>query len=94
MRMKVGSTITLSVITEKDKPPQELKITLEERPRRANLAKRFYADDLGFSVREIVFEDTYSRKQPADLKGVVIAMINRKAPPPTPSWRATIWPRN
>jgi serine protease Do len=74
-RMKVGSAITLSVLTEKDKPVQDIKITLEQRPRRANLARRFYADDLGFSAREIVFEDTYVRKQPPDLKGVVISLI-------------------
>jgi S1-C subfamily serine protease len=75
MRSKVGSDVTFSVLTERDKPLTEIKVTLDERPKRSNLAKRFYADDLGFAAREIVFDDTYARKQPADLKGAVISFV-------------------
>jgi serine protease Do len=75
MRLKVGDQVTFSVLTEKDKPLKEISITLEEQPHRANVAKRYFAEDLGFSVREIVFYDTYVRKLPAESKGVVIALI-------------------
>jgi serine protease Do len=74
-RMKVGSKLTLSVITDKDKPPTDLTVTLAERPKQENQAKRFYAEDLGFTAREIVFEDTYRRKLPADQKGVIVALV-------------------
>jgi serine protease Do len=74
-RMKVGTAVTLSVITEANKPAKEVKVTLAERPKQENQAKRFYAEDLGFTAREIVFDDTYRRKLAADQKGVVIALV-------------------
>jgi serine protease Do len=74
---KPGDTVNLSVITEPNKPPTEIKMTLSERPKQENQAKRFYAEDLGFTAREIVFDDTYRRKLPADTKGVVIALVKR-----------------
>lgn len=77
-RLPVDSEITLSVLTEKDKPLQDVKLKLEERPKRQHEMRRFWADDLGFSTRDVVFDDTYSRKQPADLAGVVVALVKRE----------------
>ncbi len=76
-RMKAGSDVTFSVIkpNEKDTPLHELTMTLEERPKQANVAQRFFAEDLGFSAREMVFEDKYDRRLAADFKGVIIAVI-------------------
>lgn len=74
-RMKVGATAVFSVITEPNKPAREVKVTLAERPKQENQAKRFFAEDLGFTAREIVFDDTYRRKLAADQKGVVIALV-------------------
>jgi serine protease Do len=74
-RMKVGSSVTFSIITEPNKPPTDLKLTLAERPRQENQARRYFAEDLGFTAREIVFDDTYRRKLPADQKGVVVALV-------------------
>jgi serine protease Do len=67
--------VTLSILNAKDKPLKEVKVKLEERPRGANLAERYYAEDLGFGVREIVFMDTYVRKLQPDAKGVVVSII-------------------
>jgi serine protease Do len=74
-RMKVGTQVTFSIIDEPNKAPTEIKVTLAERPKEENQAERFYAEDLGFTAREIVFQDTYRRKLPADQKGVVIALV-------------------
>jgi serine protease Do len=74
-RMKVGDEVTLSILTAKDEPLKEVKVKLEERPKGSNLAERYYAEDLGFSVREMVFMDTYIRKLSADASGVVVALI-------------------
>jgi S1-C subfamily serine protease len=74
-RMKVGDKVTLSVIEGREKTPKDVVVTLEERPPGANLAKRYYAEDLGFSVREMVFVDRYVRKLDDDAKGVVVALI-------------------
>ncbi|MEO6437097.1 MAG: PDZ domain-containing protein [Tepidisphaeraceae bacterium] len=74
-KMKVGDTVTLSVLEAKGQPLKEIKIKLEERPKGPNLAERWYAEDTGFSVREIVFMDTYVRKLPSESKGVVVSLI-------------------
>ena len=74
-RMKVGSQMTLSILTEANKPPTDVTVTLAERPKQENQARRFFAEDLGFTAREIVFDDTYRRQRPADQKGVVVAFV-------------------
>jgi S1-C subfamily serine protease len=73
--MKPGQSVTFSVLREKGKPLTDINITLEERPRQSNTAKRFFAEDLGFTAREIVFADTYQRRLPADSKGVIVDLI-------------------
>ena len=73
--MKVGEKITLGVVSEAGQAARPVEVTLDERPTGANKAKRFYAEDLGFTTRSLVFEDTYSRKLSADAKGVVVAFI-------------------
>lgn len=74
MRMKAGDEVTLSVVRKRGKPPEDVKVKLEPAPKQANLAKRFYAEDLGFGVRELVFIDTYSRRLAADAKGVLVSL--------------------
>ncbi|HVT88149.1 MAG TPA: PDZ domain-containing protein [Tepidisphaeraceae bacterium] len=74
-RMKPGDIVTFSVISAKDEPLREVKVTLEERPPGVNRAKRFFAEDLGFTSRDLVFVDTYSRRLPADTRGVVVDLI-------------------
>src|SRR5262249_34661322 len=41
---------------------------------------RYYADDLGFSAREMVWEDTYSNKLTSDFKGLVVQVIKPQSP--------------
>ncbi|HWB55186.1 MAG TPA: PDZ domain-containing protein, partial [Tepidisphaeraceae bacterium] len=41
----------------------------------SNMVKRYWADDLGFGVRNLVFEDIYERHLDADAKGVIVTMI-------------------
>ena len=74
-RMKVGDKVTLSILPAPGEPMKDVDVTLEEMPMRANRAKRFYAEDLGFVAREMVFNDTYRQHMPADSKGVVVALI-------------------
>jgi serine protease Do len=74
-RMKVGQDVTFTVVRGCGQPPREITVTLEERPMQANKAKRFFAEDLGFTARQIVFEDTYVRRLPSDTRGVVVALV-------------------
>ena len=73
--MKVGEAVTFSVLRGRGEPLTDVKVTLEEMPKRPNSAKRWYAEDLGFSVREMLFMDTYARHLDADAKGVIVALI-------------------
>ncbi len=74
-RMKVGDKVTFSILPAAGQPMKDVEVVLEEMPMRANRAKRFYAEDLGFVARELVFNDTYRQHMPADSKGVVVALI-------------------
>jgi serine protease Do len=74
-RLEVGSELTLSIITQPNQEPKDFTLTLDERPKPVNKAQRFFARDLGFSVRELVFDDLYERNLPAETQGVVVALI-------------------
>ncbi|MGA3067918.1 MAG: PDZ domain-containing protein [Tepidisphaeraceae bacterium] len=80
MKMKVGDIVTLTVIHDRGDVPRDVTVTLEERPKQPHSARRFYAKDLGFVVREVVFIDTYHRKLPPSAEGVVIAMLRPQGP--------------
>ena len=51
MRLKPETTVTLSVLREKDQPLKQIEVKLGEQPMQANLAKRYDAADVGFAVR-------------------------------------------
>ena len=76
-RLKVGDEVTFSILKPNagSAPLKEVKMTLEERPKQATTAERFYAEDLGFTAREMVFEDKYDRRLKPDFNGVIIALV-------------------
>lgn len=79
-KMDVGQKVTLGVISERGAEPKPVEVTIDERPAQANKAKRHYADDLGFTTRDVVFEDTYARKIPSDTQGGVITFVRPQSP--------------
>jgi len=78
-RLKVGDVITLSLIHARGDTPREAMLTLAARPSQEWAAHRFYAKDLGFVVRDVVFSDTYRRKITAASTGVVVALLRPQA---------------
>jgi S1-C subfamily serine protease len=78
-RMDPGDKLTLSVIRAKGDVPKQIIVTLDPRPKQPHQAKRFYAKDLGFVVREVTFLDTYRRKMGATTGGVVVALLRPQA---------------
>jgi serine protease Do len=76
-RLKVGSEVTFSILKPNSPktPLKDVTLSLTERPRPSNMAERFYAEDLGFSSREMVFEDKYDRRLKADFNGAIIALV-------------------
>jgi len=78
-RMNVGDKVTFTVIHDKGDTPKQVTLTLEPRPKEPQEAKRYYARDLGFVVREITFVDTYRRHAAASTTGVVVAQLRPQA---------------
>jgi S1-C subfamily serine protease len=78
-RLKVGDVVTLSIIHARGDTPREVMLTLAARPQQAWAAHRFYAKDLGFVVRDVVFIDTYRRKISSTTSGVVVALLRPQA---------------
>ena len=76
-QLPVGAKITLTVLSIGGGPAHDVTLTLGDRPKEANLARRYYAKDLGFVAREAVFSDAYAHKMAPDAKGVVIDLIRR-----------------
>ena len=74
-RMKPGSEVTLGVIRKPGEKPQDVTVALGTQPKQQNLARRFYAEDLGFGVRELVFGDRFERRLASDAPGVLVSLI-------------------
>jgi serine protease Do len=74
-KMNVGDEVTLTVIRKKGAEPEPIKLTLQERPAPANTAARFYAEDLGYTVRDLVFQDRYSRRLDDNFPGVTATFV-------------------
>ena len=73
-RMPVGTEVSFTLLNAA-KERREVRATLEQRPKQVREAARWYAEDLGFSVRELVFGDRYVRKLPKNAPGVAVAFV-------------------
>lgn len=78
-RLKVGDVVTFSIIHARGDTPRDVALTLAARPQQEWAAHRFYAKDLGFVVRDVVFADTYRRKISQATSGVVVALLRPQA---------------
>jgi S1-C subfamily serine protease len=74
-RMNVGDPLTLTVIAKRGEAPKDVTLNLIERPAPASTANRFYAEDLGFTVRDMVFQDRYARRLEDNVGGVVVTFV-------------------
>jgi serine protease Do len=75
LRLKPGTDITLTVLSTKGQPTKDVHVILELRPATPNEAKRYWAEDLGFGVRELAFQDRYALKLKPDGKGLYVAVV-------------------
>lgn len=74
LRNKPGDTVTFTIVRE-TQPPKDIEVKLGDYPMRANLAKRFWAEDLGFATRDLVFADRYGLKLAKDATGVIVSLM-------------------
>lgn len=75
LRMRIGEKVSFGVLSAPNQKPQNITLTLAQRPPSASTANRYWADDLGFGARDLVFDDTYVRHLPADAKGVIVTVV-------------------
>lgn len=76
MQRKPGDVVTFSVITGKGNPPHDVKVTLEPQPKREINAARYWSDDIGFGVREMVLLDRYGLKlKKKEKNGVLVTVL-------------------
>jgi S1-C subfamily serine protease len=73
---KPGDVVTFTITTGKDKPLRDVKVTLQPEPKRMNTAQRYWSDDIGFGVREMVLLDRYNLKlKKSDKDGVLVTIL-------------------
>jgi S1-C subfamily serine protease len=78
LKMNPGDVVTFTVIDAKDKPAHEVKMTLAPYPKREITAERYYTDEIGFGVREMVPLDRYRLKLKKDDKdGVLVTTLKQ-----------------
>lgn len=78
-RMHAGDSLALTVLREKGQPTKQVRLVLEQQPKASHEARRYFAEDLGMTMREIVFSDTYSKRVPASTRGVVAAYLRQSS---------------
>ncbi len=73
---KPGDVVTFTVISGKDQPAHDIKVTLEPQPKLENVAQRYWSEDIGFGVREMVLLDRYGLKlKKTDPDGVLVTVL-------------------
>jgi serine protease Do len=79
LRFKPGEKVTLSVLRDKGQPLTDIAVVLGEQPPQSDTAARFWADDMGFGVRDMVLIDNYVRKLEKDQKGVIVTVLRKSS---------------
>jgi S1-C subfamily serine protease len=79
LRYKPDDKVTLSLLRQPNQPLTDIEVTLGQQPPQANTADRYWADDLGFGVRDLVLLDLYPRKLPMDQKGVIVTLMRKSS---------------
>ncbi len=74
-KMNVGDPLKLTVITKRGEAPKDVTLNLLERPAPASTAARFFAEDLGYTVRDMVFQDRYARHIDDNAGGLVVTFV-------------------
>ncbi len=73
---KPGDVVTFTVTTGKDKPTRDVKVTLDPYPKRANEAARYWNEEIGFGVRQMVPLDRYALKlKKSEKDGVLVTIL-------------------
>lgn len=77
-KTKAGQEVKLRVL--RDGKKEEVAVKMGESPKLGSEMPHVFNAKLGITTRDLVFGDTYSRKLPADQKGVMVALVKQGAP--------------
>lgn len=90
LRRLPGSTMTMTVLRNRES--LELPITLGDAPKTPNEAERHYYEQLGVTVREMVYSDAVARRSdPQDLHGVIAHFVKPSSPVATAGLQFNDW---
>jgi S1-C subfamily serine protease len=78
LREKPGDVVTLGVVRAPNTPPINIDIKLGERPMIASQAARYFAEDLAFSTRDLVWDDKYRAKLDPSFAGVAVQFVRQQ----------------
>lgn len=70
-----GSIMTFSILDTQGNTSRDVSMTLDPQPKPVSRARRFWASDVGFGVRELVPYDYYSMKLKPDITGLLITVV-------------------
>jgi serine protease Do len=90
LRRLPGTSLSLTVLRDKQK--LELPIELANAPKTPAEAERHYFDDMGLTVREVVYTDAVARRaDPTQLSGVVAHFVKPSSPVGTAGLQQDDW---
>ncbi len=90
LRRLPGTSLSLTVL--RDKQELELPLSLTDAPKTPAEAERHYFEDLGLTVREIVYTDAVARRaDPTKLTGVVAHFVKPSSPVGTAGLQQDDW---
>lgn len=89
-RRRPGDEMALTVLRGQSRV--EARVVLGEQPRRFTEAERKYFDRLGFTAREMVYDDAIARRaKPADATGVIAHFVKPNGPASSAGLRSDDW---
>jgi serine protease Do len=89
-RRKPGDTLAIGVLRGTDR--MELRAVLAEEPKLAREADRKYFDRIGFTARELVYDDAIERRaKVTELNGVIVHFVKPSSPAAIAGVRLEDW---
>ena len=89
-RRRPGDTLVFTVLRGQTKV--EAKVLLGEQPRLFSEAERKYYDRLGFTARELVYDDAiYRRAKPSEATGIIAHFVKPNGPASSAGLRTDDW---